>query len=275
MYGYVRVQDPVTALTGSMDASQTTMNVAEGQLVSRGLVEVDNELMLVKDVGVGGGITLQPYGRGQRNTVPAAHNAGTKVTVAPLYPRRRVRDVLYGVIREIFPSVYGLGEVFLDVNLVRTNYPLPEDCFDVLAVEWHVIGPSRMWTPLRRWRVNRRPGIQEIELLGDYFPGKERVRILYIKDMPDLITIDDLSVLGYAEETHDIFVLGTVARLLMYTEPARLQVQSVASHGRSEVVPAGQIKQMAQDTYALFQRRVQQEADRLLQRYASIPHYNT
>lgn len=274
LYGYTRYQETVTALTTSLDTTATAFTVAEGNQVGRGLIEIGDEQMLVKAVDGTGNVTLQPFGRAQGNTVAATHDPNTKVIMSPLYTRRRVKDVVFGVLREIFPSVYGVAEDVLNVSIVRTNYPLPDNCYDVLAVEWHLPGPTQMWTPLRRWRVNRRADGMEIELLGAFFPGQQRVRILYILDLPDQLTSEDLSTLGYSQDVHDILVLGATARLLLYTEPSRLQMQAVSSHGRAEVVPAGALKALATDTYSLFQRRVQQEADRLLQRYATIPHFN-
>ncbi len=274
LYGYTRHQDQVTAVTSAISDSALTFAVAEGQQLSRGLIEVGNEQMLIKTVDASGNITLQPFGRGVNNTTAEAHSINDRVVMSPLYPRRRVRDVIYGVLREIFPSVFAPGETLIDASIVRTNYPLPADCYDVLSVEWHVPGPSQMWQPLRRWRVNRTSTTSEVELLGEFFPGQDRVRILYIKNLPTNITDDNIAALGYTQDIHDLLVLGTTARLLMFTEPARLQTQSVQSHGRGEVVPAGTIKSLATDVYALFQRRVQQEADRLLQRYSTRPHFN-
>lgn len=274
LYGYTRHQEQVTALTASVSLTQTAFTVAEGAQISRGLIEIGDEQMLVKSCDAIGNVTLQPYGRGVGNTSAVTHSPNDKVVMSPLYPRRRVRDIVFSTLREVFPSVYGVATQLYDISIVRTNYPLPADCYDVLAVEWHLPGPSRMWTPLRRWRVNRPAGDPEVEILGAVFPGQNRVRVTYIKDLPASLVTDDISSLGYSQDIHDILVLGSTARLLMFTEPARLQVQSVASHGRAEVVPAGTIKAAAQDVYSLFQRRVQQEADRLLQRYASIPHFN-
>jgi len=275
LHGYARHQEQVTALTSAPDTDDLTFTVAEPNLLSRGLIEIDDELMLVKSVDSNSStVTVQAFGRGVNNTTAASHTTGSKVTMSPLYPRRRVRDVAYGVLREIFPSIFAVGMQTLDVSIVRTNYPLNSDVYDVLAVDWHVPGPSQMWTPMRRWRVNRTATGNEIELLGKFFPGLGRVRALYIKNLPTDITDDNIASLGYSQDVHDILVLGTTARLLMYSEPARLQVQSVASHGRSEVVPANSGTSLAKDVYALFQRRVQQEADRLLQRYAIQPHFN-
>lgn len=275
MHGYVRHQEQVTALTSTLNTSALTFTVSEPNQLSRGLVEVGNELMMVKTVDAASlTVTLQPFGRAAGNTTADAHAIGDKITMSPLYPRRRARDVLFGVLREIFPSIFAVGEQLFNATVVRTNYPLNADCYDVLAVDWHIPGPSQMWTPLRRWRVNRTATGNEIELLGKFFPGVDRVRALYIKNLPTDITDDNIATLGYSQDIHDLLVLGTTARLLMFTEPARLQVQSVQAHGRAEVVPANSNNALAKDVYSLFQRRVQQEADRLLQRYAAQPHFN-
>lgn len=274
LYGYTRHQEQVTSMTSTLDATALTFTVAEGQQLSRGLVEVGNEQMTVKTVDASGTVVLQPFGRGVNNTTAASHAINDKVIMSPVYTRRRVRDAIFSSLREIFPSVFAVGQTLLDATIVRTNYPLPSDCYDVLSVFWHVPGPSQMWEPLRRWRVNRTSTGNEIECLGKFFPGQQRIRVLYIKNLPTDIVTDDLAALGYQQELHDILVLGATSRLLLYTESSRLQTQSVVSHGRAEVVPAGSLKSLAMDTYKLFQARAATEADRLQQRYATQPHWN-
>lgn len=55
--------------------------------ISRGLIEVDDELMLVQKVSQSDGIvTLLPGGRGFRS-VAATHSAGALVTNNPKFPR--------------------------------------------------------------------------------------------------------------------------------------------------------------------------------------------
>lgn len=274
LHGYVRDQDSKTTLVDNISAITLQGQVTQDSQISPGLVEIDEELIFVESVASSGTgqFVIAPWGRGQDGTSAASHTGGAKVTQSPLYPRRRVRDAVFEVLREMFPRVYGVATAFYDVDVVRTNYPLPSDVWQVFAVEWHLPGPSLMWEPLRRWRINHTATTQEIEMLGTRWPGPNRARILYSKLPPDNYTTEDLTTYGYTQNVHDIIVLGATAKLLMKTEPSRLQVESVESHGRAEVVQGGSIIQAAQRLFAMYDRRVEQEAFRLQQRFTLQPH---
>lgn len=273
LHGYVRDQSQATSLSAEMASGDLTFVVDEYSQVSRGLVEIDEELIYVSGVSTAGAATVMPWGRAQNGTTAAAHTTGTKVVMSPLYPRRRVQDAVFGTLREIFPQVYGVSQATLDVTPARTNYTLPSDCFDVLSVESFVIGPSQMWLPMRRWRVNRTPTAVELEVLGGFYPGNDMVRVNYITDLPADLSITSLTELGYTQHVHDLVVLGATARLLMQTEPSRLQVRAVEASGRAEAVPAGSITKVANNLYSMFLQRARAEADRLQQRYPPQPHF--
>lgn len=273
LHGYVRDQEMVTTLTTLMNASDLAGTVSESNQISRGLVEIGDELLFVGAVDAGAGTFSVPaWGRGQDGSTAATHSVGAKVTQSPLYPRRRVQDEIWSVLREMFPRVYGVATAFFDVDVVRTNYALPSDVWQVFTVDWHLPGPSFMWTPLKRWRINHTATTQEIEMMGMRWPGSDRVRVTYSKVPPASYSTDDLTSYGYTQDVHDIIVLGATAKLLAKTEPSRLQVESVESHGRSEVVQAGTIVQTAQRLFAMYDRRVEQEAFRLQQRFTLQPH---
>lgn len=275
LHGYVRDQSMVTTLSANITAAALTGTVTEDNQLSRGLIEIDEELLYVNTVAISSGMgqfTIPAWGRGQDGTTAAAHTTGAKVTQSPLYPRRRVRDAIFGVLREMFPRVYGVKTLLLNVDVVRTNYVLPADCWEVFEVEWNLPGPSRMWARMNRWRVNKTATGMEVELLGMRWPGPDRVRVLYAVNPPTDYGTEDLTTFGYTQNIHDIVVMGATARLLMMTEPARLQVESVESHGRYEVVQGGTISQVAQRMYANFDRRVEQEAMRLQKRFPVRMH---
>lgn len=275
LHGYVRDQEEVTTLSGNLAVDALAGQVTEDNQLSRGLIEIDEELLYVNTVSVSSGLgqfAIPPWGRGQNGTVAAAHTTGAKVIQSPLYPRRKVRDAIFWVLREMFPKVYGVSEQLFDVDVVRTNYPLPAGCWQVFAVEWNLPGPSRMWARMGRWRMNKTATTTELEMLGMRWPGQNRVRVLYSLTPPTDYTVDDLTTYGYTQNIHDIIVMGATSRLLMMTEPARLQVESVESHGRAEVVQGGTIMQVARQMYAMFKSRVEEEAFRLQQRFPLQPH---
>jgi len=259
MHGYVRDQNQVTETTGSMTDTDTTFTVAENNQVSRGLIEVDDELVYAKSVATSGAVTLFTWGRAQSGTVAAAHSTGAIVRMAPLYPRQRVRDQIYAILREIHPDIAPVGEEMIDVNLVRTNYPMPANTYSILRVEWHPVGPSQMWAPVKRWRQNKTATTVELELIGPAWPGNDRARVLYMKNLPDTLAAnEDLAALGYPQDIHGLLVLGACYRLLTFTEPARLQLQSVVSTAQSEFVPAGANSNMAKFVYGLYQQRLEE-----------------
>lgn len=275
LHGYVRDQAEVTTLAAPMAIDAVAGQVTEDNQLSRGLIEIDEELMYCNSVAVSSGLgqfTIPAWGRAQNGTVAAAHSSGVKVTQSPLYPRRRVRDAIFWCLREMFPKVYGVAEQLFDVDVVRTNYPLPSDCWQVFAVEWHLPGPSQMWAHMYRWRMNKTATTTEIEMLGKRWPGPDRVRVLYAKNPPVDYTTDDLTSYGYSQSIHDIIILGATSRLLLMTEPARLQVESVESHGRAEVVQGGTITQVGRQLYALYKNRIDEEAFRLQSRFTLQPH---
>lgn len=139
LHGYTRGQDQRTSLTSAVTATDLSFAVEDSGALSRGLVEIDDELVYVTQVDAATGMaTIAPWGPGQSGTTASTHAAGAKVTQSPLYPRQRVASAVYGLLREIFPDVYAVGQSTLDINPVRTNYSLPGDCYHVLKVEWQL-----------------------------------------------------------------------------------------------------------------------------------------
>ena len=67
--GYTQRQDQSTYLTVAMTDTQTTMTVADAAVLSKGLVEVGDELMWVESFDRATNVaTIAPYGRGFRST---------------------------------------------------------------------------------------------------------------------------------------------------------------------------------------------------------------
>lgn len=258
MHGYVRDQNQVTETTTMISDSDTTFKIAERDQVSRGLVEIDDELVYAKSVATDGTVSVFTWGRAQSGTTAAAHGVGAPVRMAPLYPRQRVRDQIFAVLREIHPDIAPVAEQSIDVNITQTNYAMPANTYHVLRVEWHPIGPSQMWLPMKRWRQNKTATTVELELLGPAWPGVGRARALYMKNLPDTFAAnEDLAALGYPQDIHGVLVLGACYRLLAFTEPARLQTQSVTAAAQSEFVPAGSISNLAKFVFGLYQQRLE------------------
>ncbi len=271
--GYVRGQDAVTALAAGIGPSDLAFTTTAP--VSVGPVEIDDELVQVSTVdAASGSAVVQPWGRGSGGTVAAAHNLGAKVTINPLYPRQRVRNTIYGILREIFPDVYAVADTTLDGSPTRTNFTMPDNCWDVLRVETQLLGPSQMWTPVPRWRQNKRAATVELEVIGPVVVGTDRVRVQYRVTPPaQLGDTDDLAGYGYDYQIRDLIVLGATARLMAYTETSRVQGQSMEASGRAENVPAGTAGTLSRLLDQRFRVRVDTERARLQMRYPMQPHF--
>lgn len=267
--GYSHHQDQQTSLTTGITDTDLTLVVDDVSQVSKGLLEVEDEILQVASVDVSGNVvTLEPWGRGQSGTTAAAHSADVRVTSAPLFPRQRVRNAVFGVLREIFPSIYATSSTLLDGSSTVTNFSLPVDCYHVLSVENHLIGPSGQWIPVKRWRQNKQPATVELEVLSPVAVGTDRVRVNYIRTPPASFgDADDLTTFGYDYQVRDLVVLGATAKLVAYLETARVQVESMVAHGRAEAVPAGAATAASKMLYSLFQKRVEDERQQLLARH--------
>lgn len=275
-HGYVRQQEAVTSLTASMTDSALTFSVGKPNLITRGLVEIGDELVYVSSSDTVTQIaTIEPWGRGQSGSVAEAHDSGTRVTISPLYPRQRIRSAIYETLREMFPDVWAVGQATIDVDVTRTNYPAESDAYQILEVEWHVPGPSRMWAPMKRWRENHTPTTLEIELMGPLWPGQATCRYRYMKTPPTQygVTETDLSTYGYGNEVRDVIIYGTVARLLAASAAARTQIESMEAHGRAQVVQAGDVVAASRYYYTLFRERLAAERAQLMLRYPMKPHF--
>lgn len=273
---YVRDQDQVTGLTGALNTSAISFVVDDVTQVAKGLLQIDDEMMQVRSVDrTTSTVTLEAWGRGRMGSVAATHAGGAQVTTAPLYPRVRVRDVISGVMQEIFPKLFSVAEIALTVSPARLRYSLPTDAYHVLSVSHNPPGPSLSWMPVSRWRQNKTPSLVEVEIISGVFPGSGRVRVFYIKTPPaQLVMSDDLETLGYPVSIRDVIVLGATARLAAFTETSRVQAGNRTEIvSRIESVPAGSAMALSKYLYQLFQQRLEDEAKNLQMRYPIVSHY--
>lgn len=269
-HGYLRIVESKTSLTSSITNSATSLVVDDINQISKGLVEIEDELVYVTSVNkTTSTVTIAPWGRGQNNSQAVSHNGGVAVTNSPVFPRQSVRQALWGVLRETFPAIAAFGEYVTSVVPVKTNYVLPSDCYDVLNVSWLVPGPTGQWLPARSWRQNKRAGDPvELELLSFAFPGQNRLRVEYMKNpITSFGATDDLGSYGFDLQIRDVLVLGATARLLAYVESSRVLTESVVGSNRTETTPAGAAMSASKSLYQLFLARLESERQQQLLRH--------
>jgi hypothetical protein len=274
-HSYVRDQEQATSLAGAALAGDLILSVSDATQLSRGLIEVGDELMWVAQVDTQSSqVSIEPWGRAQGGSTATAHAVNSKVVNSPSFPRQRILNVLSDVVQEIFPDVCAVGETFLTHTSGIALYALPSDVHAVLSVEYRAVGASGSYIPVERWRQNKRPTSVELEVFGRIPPGDDRIRVTYVKTISvPLAMTDDLETLGYGNGIRGLLVLGAVAKLMVFIEPSRVQSSAVESSARAADVPAGSATSLSRYLYQLFRQRLDDEARQLRIRFPAVPHW--
>lgn len=294
LLGYTRDQASISYLTAPMAPTDTTFTVDPDTVtnISRGLVEIDSELIMVKSFDRASGVVTVlggTSGRGVEGTVAASHTTNTFVTDDPMYPEARIQEAINDTINGTYPDLWVFGEHEFPKIAARYEYPIPVDVDDVYKVEVNTIGPSAVWFPLSSWRFNPvasttpgqvkptpTPTGKTIQIMRDYITPGRNIRVTYIK-RPNTLTSgsdDFATTTGYPDRYIDLIVYGACWRLLPAYEAARLQQSAIEATERAPLVPTGAGSQSAQYYMSLYQRRLMEERDRLFRLYENYQTFN-
>lgn len=296
LLGYTRDQASISYLTSPMTDTDITFQVDTETVtnLSRGVVEIDDEMILLKKYDRTTGMCtvfggLSGTGRGAEGTTAAAHGLDSIVTADPRYPTTRIREAINDTIQAIYPDIWVFGETEFSYIAARYEYPLPVEVEDVFRVTWNTIGPSGIWRPARTYRFNPQasttpgqvlpipaPTGKTIQILdGGIVPGRA-IRVTYSTKPGELVTGSQLfSSTGLDDRMVDMIVYGACWRLLPGQEAGRLQQQSIESTERAPLVPAGASNNASQYYLGLYQRRLNEERDRLFRLYDNFQTFNS
>lgn len=297
LLGYTRDQASISVLTSPMSATDTTFQVDPETVtnLSRGLVEIDGEMMLVKKYDKPTGtVTLfgspsSLSGRGAEGTTPAIHNSGAIVTDDPMYPKIRIQEAINDTIQGLYPDLWVFGEYEFPKIAARYEYPVPVDVEQVYKVTVNTIGPSAVWFPLSSWRFNPSasttsgqvkptptPTGKTIQIMRDFIVPGRNIRVEYIKK-PSTLTngTDDFTLVsGFPDRYLDLVTYGACWRLLPAYESARLQQQAIEATERAPLVPTGAGSNASKYYMALYQQRLAEERQRLQRLFDSYQTFN-
>lgn len=271
-------EEQATTLAAPMTAGGTTFTVTSARSValgiSSGIIEIDSELMYVSNVS-GTSVTIEPWGRGYKNTVPAAHNAGARVVSQPLFPRSKILDAVNQTLGRVFPELYAVTTYETTSTLPVRIYPLPAGSQWLIDARWQVPNGTKTWQSLKWWRVDPGGGTQfgdgpgiTVEL-GDAIPSGRPLAFRYAS-APGLFTAEaDVykTVTGLPDSTRDVIVLGTASALVQSQELSRLQVSSVEQQNRSQLVAPSAALTSSRYLEQAFQQRLKEERQSLQRLY--------
>lgn len=294
LLGYTRDQASITYITEPMTATDTTFQVDTDTVtnISRGLVEIDDELLLVKDYDRSTGtvtVMAGTNGRGVEGTTAATHADNSIVTDDPMYPMKRIKEAINDTINGTYPDLFVIDDYEFAKIAARYEYPVPAEVEDVLKVTVNTIGPSAVWFPLSSWRFDPvasttagqvkptpTPTGKTIQIMRDFIAPGRNIRVTYTKKPSVLVNgSDDFeTVTGYPERYVDMITYGACWRLLPAYESARLQQQAIEATERAPLVPTGAGSNASKYYMALYQQRLLEEKDRLQQLFTSYQTYN-
>lgn len=295
LLGYTRNQAAITFLTAPMTATDTsfTVDLSSVKSVSKGLVEIDDELILVKNYDQATG-TVNVFaglnGRGAEGTTAATHSTDAIITADPRYPLKRVKEAINDAIQGVYPDLWVFGTHEFAWTAARYEYPIPAEAEGVYRVMTNTIGPSAVWFPNTSWRFNSQasttagqvkptptPTGKTIQVMRDFVVPGRNVRVIYTKK-PTILTngSDDFATTtGLEERIVDLIVYGACWRLLPAYEAGRLQQQSIEATERAPLVPTGAAADASQYYLGLYQRRLMEERDRMLDLYETYQTWNS
>lgn len=294
LLGYTRDQASISYLTSSMTSTDTTFMIDPETVtnISRGLIEIDDELILVKKydratgtVTVLGGTS----GRGVEGTTASAHATSTIVTDDPMYPSTRIKEAINDTINGTYPDLWVFGEYEFPKIAARYEYPVPVEVEDVYKVTVNTIGPSAVWFPLSSWRFDPMasttsgqvkptptPTGKTIQIMRDFVVPGRNIRVSYIKKPNTLVnsTDDFATTTGYPDRYVDMITYGACWRLLPAYESARLQQMAIEATERAPLVPTGAGSNASKYYMALYQQRLAEERTRLQRLFDSYQNFN-
>jgi hypothetical protein len=276
LQGYGTANDQVVTLTSDMLGGDLTMQVDDSDSISRGLVEIDEEIVYVTDAD-NGTVTIPAFGRGFKGTTAAAHAAGSPVWVAPTWPRAAVAREINNTIKSLYPSLFGVATVELTSTTATWQYGLPAECERVLAVEWRYNYPDG-WTTVKSWESVFSANTTDFPtgrslLIGEPLPTNGKIHVTYAT-LPKALSLPEnvFTLSGLAPSCRDVVVLGTAARLVPWQDTARLPVETVPSDALDNNKPVGNATSVAGAIRQQFQLRLDQERRALLDRYPTRTH---
>src|SRR5712664_430984 len=159
LLGYTADQQQMSELAAPMGPADTsfTVDTATVSSLSRGLVEIDDELILVKTKDSGSGILTVlglTNGRGREGTVAASHAANALVTMSPKVPRMRIKEAINDTITSVYPRLPVLAATEITKLSPVYEYVMPVEATDIWYLSIQQIGPSKVWMQGRDFKFN-------------------------------------------------------------------------------------------------------------------------
>lgn len=258
--GFTTRQDQATYLTQPIDADDLTIQVNDANAVSRGLVEIGNEILQVDVIDRNSqSITCPPYGRGFRGTTAASHVAGTRVCSAPQFPRHAVAQALNDTISAVYPDLFAIYDEYITSQAALINYNLTnQNVRHVLKVSFDTVGPSEEWLPSRRYELKPyAQGGAQISVYDQPVPGKQ-VHVRTAGPPTQLTWGQNFSASGLPASAEDVIRFGAAYRMVPYVEVPMLSGLSSSADFAANMRPVGAAERLGKYILGMYQMRLEE-----------------
>jgi len=281
--GYTLRQERTTHLTQDITSTGLTLNLGTTTNIGKGVVEIGDELIWLDSYDrISSTATAAPYGRGFQATTAATHTAGTKVTVAPTFPRSAVKRAINEAIQSVYPTLYALNKYSFTYNSVQNTYQLPSDVQTILYVSWSTIGPTKEWRPVKGWRLdsmaNEATFANGVTLtIYDSIPAGRTIQITYTKVPQTFDGSEDTAVFenttGLLASAKDVIIYGAAYRLASFIDAGRLNYMSAEADNADTKIQFGSGSSNSRFLLALYNQRLSEEKNKLRDLFPSRVHY--
>lgn len=275
--GFGTENDAVCTLTAPCTSNATTLSVDDTSDISRGLIEIDEEILYVSSAA-DGVVSVQPWGRGYKGTVAASHNANSPVYVAPTWPRAVVAREINNTIRMVYPNLWAVASYDFSASATTWQYNLPMSVERVLAVEWRWTTDLDGWMPINGWEMIQSANTTDFAsgkalLISDPLPAGTRIHVTYAK-LPLFLSLptDTYASTGLPSTSRDVIVYGAASRLLPWQDTGRIPVEAVSSDVQDSVKPVGNGIALSKELRSLYVSRLADERRALFERYPTRAH---
>lgn len=274
LYGYGLDQPRATFLTAGISDTDLQLTVIDTTSVGQGVAEIEGELVFIDSVDRSSNIiTLAPDGRGFFGTTAAAHAQDARVTIAPVWPRNRVKGAINDIITSVHPTLFGVAQAQFAFNPTTTTYALPAEAERVLSVTADVNGPSREQHIIRHYSFSSVAPTDDwattntLTLHEAVSPGRT-VTVTYLKQPTALAADGDaLSTSGLAETAKLAIVYGSCAQLLSFMDVSRIPVDTARADEYAEKNQLGMASRIAGQLQLKHDLELEKERKRQRQRY--------
>lgn len=264
--------DRTTHLAAGLSDTALSVSVADGSIASRGVIEIDDEIIWV-DSSAGGTLTVPPYGRGYQATIAATHPQDTQVLVDPMVPKQAIKRSIAETQRAVYPKLFQVKSTEFTFSAAQSSYEMPADADRIISVTAKSIGPSGFWHELSKYRLDTNTNTTAFTTgraihLGQAAPAGQTVRVLYAAPFTVLsANTDTLASAGHDASHWDVLVFGTTARLVQYLESSRLSMNAVENAERSKYAPNGAASALTRQLLGWYEQRMAEERQKLLDRF--------